>query len=436
MKKIELLAPAGSIEKMKYAFAYGADAVYLGVPAFSMRCRVNNFTMDQVQEAIEYAHSLKKKIYVTINIVAHNYHLKEVPKHLKLLNSWRPDGIIVSDPGMMELVKKYAPKCDIHLSTQANATNWATVKFWKKQGVKRVVLGREVSIEEIKEIHKQAPGVEIEHFVHGAMCMSYSGRCLLSAWLSSRSANLGDCVQPCRWKYNPKQVELNVISAEVEEPMRPGMKIPLEEDMNGTYILNSKDLCLIEYLPEIIAAGVISLKIEGRTKSAAYVATVIKAYREALDYLKNHAAPGGQSVPAQNLARLRSIKKNVLDNLVHRGYTVGFAFGRGQVEQNLSDSHVGSEEQFVGEIAGVAKHPVAPNKKGKYFIKFRAHNAIRLGDVIRIMQPKNKDIKFTIKKLYNEKGEEVESAHGGTGKDMFFESNKAVENLSIMFKIK
>jgi len=422
MNKIELLAPAGSLEKMKYAFAYGADAVYLGVPAFSMRFRVNNFSMDQMKEAIEYAHGLKKKIYVTVNIVAHNYHLHEVPKYLKLLNKWRPDGIIISDPGMMELSKKYAPNCEIHLSTQANATNWQTVKFWKDQGVKRVVLGREVSIAEIKEIRKKVSGIEIEHFVHGAMCMSYSGRCMLSAWLVGRSANLGDCVQPCRWKYNPKQVEFSILKADIEEPLRPGMNIPVEQDMNGTYIFNSKDLCLIEYLPEIIDSGVVSLKIEGRTKSAAYVATVIKAYRQALDVLQQE-----KDIKIQK-RKLKLIKKKILDNLVHRGYTVGFAFGRDQVEQNLDDSHVKSNEQFVGEIFNSEKQ----NKNHK--IIFKAHNAIAVGDKIRIMQPKNKDINFIVKKLYNEDGEEVVSAHGGTGKNSVMYLNKDVENLSIMFK--
>lgn len=423
MKKVELLAPAGSIEKMKYAFAYGADAVYLGVPAFSMRARVNNFTMGDLHEAIDFAHSKKKKVYVTVNIVAHNFHLVDAPKHLKLLNIYRPDALIISDPGIMELAKKYAPDCDIHVSTQANATNWATVKFWKEQGASRVILGREVSIKEMKEIGKKAKGVEFETFVHGAMCMSYSGRCLLSSWLVGRCANLGDCVQPCRWKYDPKQVEVKIINAEFEEPLRPGMKIPIEEDMNGTYIMNSKDMCLIEYLPEILDTGVASIKVEGRTKSVAYVATVMKAYRQALDLIEVEK-------DSKVLKRkLKAIKKNILEKLVHRGYTAGFAFGRSEVEQNVVNSHIGGGDQFVGEVLGSEKISAS-----KFKVSVRVHNALRVGDKVRIMQPKGKDIKLTIKTMYNEEGEQVDSAHGGTGKMTYIEMSKPVQDLGILLK--
>ena len=225
-KKLELLAPAGSPEKMRYAFAYGADAVYMGIPDFSMRVRVNTFTGDDVKKSIEYAHSIGKKIYVTVNIVAHNDHLKRLPPYLKKLNEWQPDALIVSDPGVMAMVKKYAPNLAIHLSTQANATNAETVKFWHNQGLERVVLGREVTLEEIKEIHKAVPKCEIEYFVHGAMCMSYSGRCMLSSHLVGRSANLGDCVQPCRWKYDLNNIK--VIETTINDPLKKEREMDVE----------------------------------------------------------------------------------------------------------------------------------------------------------------------------------------------------------------
>jgi len=406
-KKIELLAPAGSPEKMKYAFAYGADAVYMGIPDFSLRVRINKFTLDDVRLAIAEAHKLKKKIYVTVNIYAHNQHLEKLPAYLKKLNEWKPDGLLVSDPGILQMVKKYAPNLTIHLSTQANATNWQAVKFWYEQGVKRVVLGREVTLEEIKEIHKHVPKVELEYFVHGAMCMSYSGRCMLSAWLTGRSANLGDCVQPCRWKYH-----VNNVQVELEDENHQGMKIPVEEDKNGTYIFNSKDLCLIEYLKELIEAGVVSLKIEGRAKSPAYLATVVKAYRLALD-------------SSLEKKELKKIKKKYLDSLMTRGYTTGFLFGKETVEQNTEFSHILGEEKFVGEVVNCEDNKVC----------ITPHNALRVGDKVRIMQPKNLDLVLTIKKLYNCKNKkEVESAHGGTGENYYFISQKPIESFSILFK--
>lgn len=406
-KKIELLAPAGSPEKMKYAFAYGADAVYMGIPDFSLRVRINKFTLDDVRLAIAEAHKLKKKIYVTVNIYAHNQHLEKLPIYLKKLNDWKPDGLLVSDPGILQMVKKYAPNLVIHLSTQANATNWQAVKFWYEQGVKRVVLGREVTLEEIKEIHKHVPKVELEYFVHGAMCMSYSGRCMLSAWLTGRSANLGDCVQPCRWKYH-----VNNVQVELEDENHQGMKIPVEEDKNGTYIFNSKDLCLIEYLKELIEAGVVSLKIEGRAKSPAYLATVVKAYRLALD-------------SSLEKKELKKIKKKYLDSLMTRGYTTGFLFGKETVEQNTEFSHILGEEKFVGEVVNCEDNKVC----------ITPHNALRVGDKVRIMQPKNLDLVLTIKKLYNCKNKkEVESAHGGTGENYYFISQKPIESFSILFK--
>ncbi|PIY93281.1 MAG: peptidase U32 [Candidatus Magasanikbacteria bacterium CG_4_10_14_0_8_um_filter_32_14] len=421
-KKLELLAPAGSPEKMRYAFAYGADAVYMGIPDFSMRVRVNTFTSADVKKSIEYAHSINKKIYVTVNIVAHNDHLKRLPPYLKKLNEWKPDALIVSDPGVMGMVKKYAPNLAIHLSTQANATNAETVKFWHNQGLERVVLGREVTLEEIKEIHKAVPKCEIEYFIHGAMCMSYSGRCMLSAHLAGRSANLGDCVQPCRWKYDLHNIKF--IETNMNDPLKKEKEMDVEEDINGTYIFNSKDMCFIEYLPELFEAGVVSYKIEGRAKSPAYLSSVVKAYRLAFDYLLKDGKDDELKIKKR---KLKTIKKNILDKLVHRGYTTGFLFGRDNVEQNTSNSHQGTEETYVGEVLACKK----TNKK--YKITMRAHNALRLGDKVRIMQPFEPDLSLTIKKLYNEDGEEVESAHGGTDKNTIFYSTKAIKEFGILF---
>lgn len=428
---LELLAPAGSVEKMKYAFAYGADAVYMGIPDFSLRVRVNRCTMDEVRDSIEYTHRIGKKIYVTVNIVAHNGHLEQLPLYLKQLNTWKPDALIISDPGVMVMAKKYAPDLEIHLSTQANATNWQTVKFWHEQGFKRVVLGREVTLAEIKEIHTKVPTCEIEYFVHGAMCMSYSGRCMLSAWLTGRSANLGDCSQPCRWRYKTDAEKFRVIEATVEEPTRPGVEIPVEEDRHGTYIFNSKDMCFIEYIPELIDAGVVSFKIEGRAKSEAYLARVVKAYRQASDLVAVEKDSKKQSFDLSSgevKRQLKEIKRKVLDKLVHRGYTTGFLFGRDTVEQNHTDSHIGGEEKYVGQVLGCVKN----GKKWK--LEIRPHNAIRVRDKIRIMQPHHLDLNMTIKELYNEKGESIESGHGGAGYGVFFEVHKEVEEFGIVFK--
>lgn len=420
-KQFELLAPAGSLEKARYAFAYGADAIYLGIPAFSLRVRINKFEIDEVKEIIDYAHKLKKKVYITVNIVAHNKHLKELPVYLKKLNKWKPDALIISDPGILNLAKKYCPKIKYHLSTQANATNSETVSFWYKNGFSRVILGRETTLEEIKEIKKKNPKCELEYFVHGAMCMSYSGRCMLSSWLVGRSANLGDCVQPCRWNYKVK--DLKIIEANVTEPKRPNLDIPVEEDMHGTYIFNSKDMCFIEYLPELIDSGIISFKIEGRAKSPAYLATVVKAYREAFDLLSKKSL----SEQKKQKLKLKNIKKKYLDDLVHRGYTTGFLFGPEKVEQNLEKTHIESSEEYVGEVLDCKKN------NNFFDITIRPHNAIRVGDEVRIMQIKNPDIKFKIEKMFDEKNKEIKSGHGGAGYNIVLKSKKPLEKMSIIF---
>ncbi|MFH1947091.1 MAG: U32 family peptidase [Candidatus Magasanikbacteria bacterium] len=473
--KIELLAPAGSPEKMDYAFTYGADAVYMGIPDFSLRVRINKFELGDVKKAIEHAHQWGKKVYVTANIYAHNEHLKKLPSYLKKLNTWKPDALIISDPGVMQMAKQYAPDIPIHVSTQANVTNWQAVKFWADQGAERVILGREVTLEEIKEIHKRVPKVELEYFVHGAMCMSYSGRCMLSAWLTGRSANLGDCVQPCRWKYDVRTHSGSIltntpsgspllggepIEVEVEEPKKPGMKIPVEEDRHGTYIFNSKDMCFIEYLDELIDAGIVSLKIEGRAKSVAYLACVIKAYREGIDYIVHVGAGSSNMADKLDLpARkkyLRKLKKKYLDKLMHRGYTTGFLFGPDKVEQQTEVSHLDSKEEFVGEVIRIGNvethcmrlrdHHHTVNKIKKIYI--RPHNALKMGDKIRVIQPnknetesqkqaKNEtEFQFSLPQIYAETGEKVDSAHGGTGQLVYILSKRDIRPYSVLMRVK
>jgi len=389
---LELLAPAGDLSKLKYAYAYGANAVYLGLPDFSLRAKTG-FDLPTLQEGIGYAHQLKKKVYVTVNIFAHNKQISLLPRFLKQISKIRPDAIILSDPGVLQLVKKYLPKIAIHLSTQANTLNYEAVKFWQKNGVKRIILGREATLEDIREIHHQAPKMELEIFVHGAMCMSYSGRCYLSAWLNNRSANEGSCTQPCRWNYK----------LYMEEPLRPGVMIPLEEDEKGIYILNSKDLCLIDYLAELKKAGVVSIKIEGRTKSHYYVAVVSKAYRLALDNLNNKA-------------KLKSAKIE-LQKIDNRGYTTGFLLGNeGIKRQEFKTSKQVSDWQFVGEVIEV---------KSKT-IYFKPHNMLRAGDELELLTPKD-CYRIRVKEFVNSKGEKLSEVHGGTQEIYSFELSRKIK---------
>ena len=397
---VELLAPAGSLEKMKYAIHYGADAVYAGVPDFSLRARINDFTFKTLKNGIEYAHKRGVKFYITLNIYAHNQHFEKLEKHLKKLQRIDIDGIILSDPGILAMVKEYLPEVEIHLSTQANATNWRAVKFWAQQGIKRIILAREVSLKEIKEIHQKVPDVELEYFVHGAMCMSYSGRCILSKWMSGRSANLGDCSQPCRWAYNKiedKKIKLPNKKMTVEDHQGE-FEIDLEEDDQGTYFFNSKDLNLLEYLKDLIDAGVRSFKIEGRNKSVYYLATVIRAYRKVLDNLEDK--------------KILQIELDNLNNLVHRGYTTGFLLGK-EPAHNFKNSHNGSNYEFVGEVLLVSE-----KNKQYSLVKVRVHNAVYKNDIVDIV---GRDGNFSVKilEILTEKSEKANSAHGGH-KEMYY----------------
>lgn len=414
---LELLAPAGSPAKMKYALNYGADAVYCGVPDFSLRARINEFTFEDLKEGAELAHSLGKKFYVTLNIYAHNQHFEKLEGHLKRLSEIEIDGIILSDPGILMMVKKYLPNVEIHLSTQANATNWQAVKFWAKQGVTRVVLAREVSLEEIKEIKKNVPEMELEYFVHGAMCMSYSGRCILSKWMNGRSANLGDCSQPCRWAFDEIQTEgdTEIKEMKVTDRMK-AHEIELEEDQHGTYFFNSKDLNLLSYVKELADAGVESFKVEGRNKSVYYLAFVMRAYRNVLD-----AIIEGKD----DLEKIIQQEQENLDSLVHRGYTTGFLLAQ-EPEHNFENSHSGSKYEFVGEILG-------KNEEGLYEVK--VHNAIYGDDEIEVIEKSgNNPMKFS--KILKENGEQVESAHGGHGANYFFQIDRDnIEPMSLLRKV-
>ena len=380
MKKPELLAPAGNMEKLKMALLYGADAVYLGGKAFGLRAFGGNFTNEELQEAVDFAHKLGKRIYVTVNIFPHNSDIAKLPAYLTFLNEIKVDAILVADLGVFTLAKEYAPDVELHISTQANNTNWAAVNAWAELGVSRVVLAREMSLEEIKEIREKC-SVELEMFVHGAMCISYSGRCLMSNYLTGRDANRGSCAQPCRWNY-----------ALVEEK-RPGQYFPVLEDERGTYIFNSKDMCLLPYLPDVIASGVDSLKIEGRMKSVHYAASVVKAYREAID--SYFAAPEQFEVKKEWVEEL--------DKVSHRAYTTGFYYGRPtEKDQIYGTSSYTQTSDFVGLVLDYDE------KTG--FATVEQRNNMKVGQEIEIFQPHLAGYRQILQEMYNDEGEAIQVA--------------------------
>ena len=415
MKKLELLAPAGNILKMRTALSSGADAVYLGIPDFSLRVRINDFTLESLEEAIKEVHAQNKKVYVTLNIFAHNQHVALLPPYIKKIRSLKPDGLIISDPGVMATVKKIWPEAEIHLSTQANCTNAAAAKFWYDQGVTRVVLGREVTLNEIKEIHQAVPKLELEYFVHGAMCMAYSGRCFLSKELVDRSGNLGDCAQPCRWEYS--------IKAKNHEE-----EFDLVAESHGTYLLNSKDLCLLEYLPQLIEAGIVSFKIEGRAKSVYYQAVVSGIYARALEFLKTKPSEVAWK------KELKYLKSELVGKLVHRGYTSGFLLG-GKAEQNLTSANHLSYFEFCGQVIAPESDFFKPVlKNGEYALYFQVHNTIKTKDQVEIIGAKYDIIKIRPAKIFDAKtGEELLEAHGGGGsRTALIIVHEKVEALSVL----
>ncbi len=382
MKKIELLAPAGDLEKLKMAILYGADAVYLGGEAFGLRKASKNFSIDEIKEGVEFAHERGKKVYITLNIVPHDEDLVGLEGYLEDLNNIRVDALIVSDPGMFAIIKRTLPQMEIHISTQASVTNYETIMFWYGLGVRRVVLARELSLDEITSISKRLPkDMEIEAFVHGAMCMSYSGRCLISNYMVGRDANRGDCAQPCRFKYY------------VMEETRPGQYFPIVEDDKGTFLFNSKDLAMIEHLPSVIEAGISSLKIEGRVKSSYYVATVVRAYRIALDeYLKDK----------ENY----KYKKEWMDEIrkvSHRDFTSGFFFGNPQEEGQIyeTSSYLRGYD-FVGMVLDY--------DKDKKLATVEQRNRIFKGDKLEFFGP-NKDFFIQeIKEMWDDKDNKIDVA--------------------------
>lgn len=380
MKKPELLAPAGNFEKLRMAFAYGADAVYMGGKSFGLRAFSDNFTDEELKKAIEYAHSLDKKAYVTINVFPHNEDCLELPDYIRFLQSSGADGIIISDLGVYRIARKAAPGLPLHISTQANNTNWSSVLCWQELGAKRVVLARELSLAEIREI-RQKSAVELEAFVHGAMCISYSGRCLLSNYMAGRDSNRGECAQPCRWRYH------------LVEEKRPGEFFPICEDERGSYIFNSKDLCMLPYIPDMIAAGLDSFKIEGRMKSVHYVATVVKVYREAIDeYILN---PGGFRVKAE--------WQEELDKVSHRAYTTGFYFNKTDHENQIyASSSYTQTHDFVGLVQSYDK------ASGLAVVEQRNH--FKVGDMIEIAQPDAPLFRQKIECMFDPEGNRIHAA--------------------------
>ncbi len=377
----ELLIPASSLEVLKTAVIFGADAVYIGGESFGLRAKAKNFSMDEMREGIEFAHAHDVKVYVTANILAHNRDLAGVREYFQELNEIKPDGLIIADPAIFEIAGEICPGIDRHISTQANNTNYGTFNFWYRQGATRVVTARELSMEEIKEIRANIPeDMEIETFVHGAMCISYSGRCLLSNYLVGRDANQGACTHPCRWKYS------------IVEETRPGEVMPVFENERGTYIFNSKDLCMIEHIPELIESGVDSLKIEGRMKTALYVATVARTYRKAIDDYKKDPALYKKNMPWY---------LDQISNCTYRQFTTGFFFGRPNEESQIYDSNTYVKEYTYLGIIG-------EERDGTYRMEQR--NKFSVGETIEVMKPNGDNIEVTVKRILTEEGAEQESA--------------------------
>ena len=403
MRQTELLIPASSLEVLKVAVMYGADAVYIGGEAFGLRAKAKNFTIEEMAEGVSFAHARNVKVYVTANILAHNKDLEAAVRYFKELDEKvHPDALIISDPGMFMIARKTVPDMDIHISTQANNTNYGTFDFWHEMGASRVVTARELSLNEIKEIRENIPKeLEIETFIHGAMCISYSGRCLLSSFLAGRDANRGACTHPCRWKYY------------VMEESRPGQYMPVYENERGTYIFNSKDLCMIEHIPELMEAGIDSFKIEGRMKTALYVATVARTYRLAIDdYLQS---------PEYYKSRIPFYKSEIA-KCTYRQYTTGFFFGKPDENTQIYDSNTYIKEYTYLGIVQV-------NDEGKYEIEQR--NKFSVGEHIEVMKPDGRNICVTVQSIQDENGNEMESAPHPKQK-LYIDLGIELENFDIL----
>lgn len=381
-RNIELLIPASSLEVLKVAVMFGADAVYIGGEAFGLRAKAKNFSLEEMKEGVEFAHAHDVKVYVTANILAHNKDLDGAREYFEELKQVGMDALIISDPGMFTIAKEVLPDVDIHISTQANNTNYATFNFWYKMGARRVVTARELSLEEIKTIRKNIPDdLEIETFIHGAMCISYSGRCLLSSFMAGRDANQGACTHPCRWKYS------------VVEESRPGEYMPVYENERGTFIFNSKDLCMIEHIPELVEAGIDSFKIEGRMKTALYVATVARTYRLAIDdYLRD---------PEYYRSRIQFYKSEI-SKCTYRQYTTGFFFGKPDKDTQIYDSNTYEHEYTYLGIVGDC------NGDGLYSVEQR--NKFSVGETIEVMKPDGTNIECSVIEIKDDEGNSMECA--------------------------
>ncbi len=389
MKRPELLVPASSLEVLKTAVMFGADAVYIGGEAYGLRAKAKNFTAEEMAEGIAFAHAHGVRVHVTANILAHNDDFAGAERYFGELKECKPDALIIADPGMFMLARKLCPEIDIHISTQANNTNYMTYRFWHEQGAKRVVSARELSLAEIRQIRERIPAsLEIESFVHGAMCISYSGRCLLSSYFTGRDANRGACTHPCRWKY-----------AVVEEK-RPGEYLPVYENERGTYIFNSKDLCMIGHIPEMIEAGIDSFKIEGRMKAALYVATVARTYRRAIDDCLES--------PERYRANMDRYMEEI-GKCTHRPFTTGFYFGRADENAQVYDnSTYVNESVYLGTVGRIVQ------RNGRQCTRIEQRNKFCVGDEIEIMKPNGEDVPVKVEAMYDEQGQPVESCpHAG-----------------------
>ena len=381
MRKTELLIPAGSLEVLKVAVLYGADAVYLGGEAFGLRAKAKNFTDEEIREGIAFAHSRGVKVYITANILAHNRDLEGVEAYFEELKDMGPDALIISDPGVFSIARRVCPEIDIHISTQANNTNYGTYLFWWNLGAKRVVSARELSLEEIRQIRERIPEeMEIESFIHGAMCISYSGRCLLSNFLTGRDANQGACTHPCRWKYS------------LVEETRPGEYFPVTENDRGTFIFNSKDLCMIDHIPEMMEAGIDSFKIEGRMKTALYVATVTRAYRLAID-----ACMRDPEEYRKNMAWYRE----EIGKCTNREFTTGFYFGKpGPDSQIYENSTYITGSVYLGRVDSV---------DGEGRCRLEQKNKFSVGENLELMKPDGRNIPVTVQGIWDEEGNPQDS---------------------------
>jgi U32 family peptidase len=410
MKKPELLVPAGNLDKLKVGLQYGADAFYLGMPSFSMRSRINNFTEENLLEGIAMIREAGKKFYLTINIYPRGNKIDAFKKHIKFIREKvKPDGVIVADDGVFDMMKEEAPEIERHISVQANLLNYRAVRFWEKQGATRVILPRELMLSEIKEIHEKCPDVEIETFVHGAICVAYSGRCLLSAYMTGRDANQGICAHSCRWKYR------------LEEEKRPGEYMPIEEDEHGTYIMNSRDMCLLPYLKDLVEAGVCSFKIEGRNKTEHYLATVVKAYRKAIDDMM-----AGKEFDESLMVDVAKA--------ANRGFIPGFLKGFPTVNGGGMDNIYYEKNapiqthKFIGIVKGGAL-------QGEEYFEVEIRNRLEKGDMVEVMTP-SEQFEIKVEEMFDREGEPCEVVHGGAGNKVLKLKKGICENAMLRVEAK